>query len=278
VTAYEMTETSVAPRAPWSPFAGVIYGVRLVDSPEFRYVGLTTHTIVRRRSEHWKTAERGMKTPFADWLRAHADREAVYFQSLELVMSDDLDDLGEAEQRWIARLRADGHRLLNLTDGGLGPRGYVWTEEQRRAVGDRTRGTKHPNPLLGPDNPMWGRTHSDEQKAAWSEQRRGTNVGAANPNFGKFGADHPAFGRATSDETRARLSEQKRGDRNPNFAKTVSDETRAKMSAAQKGRPKPSSVRSAHTRHHTNKARFSATCRHCVDEAGKTDTEETGNA
>ncbi len=82
------------PRAPWSPFVGIILLVSLMGSTEFRYVGLSRlSTIVRRRSEHWKTAERGKKTPFADWLRCQSDREAAFFQSLELVMSDDLDDL-----------------------------------------------------------------------------------------------------------------------------------------------------------------------------------------
>lgn len=250
----------------WSPFVGAIYGVREMGSTEFRYVGLTTKTILRRRSEHFKNAERGHKTPFADWLRKHQSREDVFFQSLELVMSDDLEDLGRAEQEWIARLRAEGHRLLNLTDGGLGPRGFVWTDEQRRAVGDRTRGRKHPNPQHGPDNPMWGRSHSEEQRARWSEERRGKNSGAANPNFGKFGAAHPSFGHTMTPESRAQLSEMRRGAGNPNFGKNASDETRAKMSVARKGRAMPSSVRNAHTRHHTNKRVFKETCRHCVDD------------
>lgn len=249
-----------------SPFAGVIYGVRGMNSGEFRYVGLTTDTISGRRKSHWKAVARGKKTPFTDWLRTQTDRESVYFQSLELVMSDRLEDLGEAERRWIAKLRADGHRLLNLTEGGLGPRGYVWTEAQRKAAGDRARGRKHPHPLRGADNPMWGRTHSEEQKARWSQLRKGTNAGPANPNYGKFGADHPSFGRALSAETRARLSEQKRGESNPNFGKKASTETRAKMSQAQKGKPKPASRRSAHTRHHTNKGVFKDTCRHCQDD------------
>ena len=245
-----------------------------MGSSEFRYVGLTSKTILRRRSEHFKNADRGIKTPFSDWLRRYESREDVYFESLELVMSQDLEDLGTAEQVWIARLRDEGHRLLNLTDGGLGPRGYVWSEEQRRAVGDRTRGTIHPNPLRGADNPMWGRSHSDEQRARWSEARRGKNAGEANPNFGKFGAEHPSFGHTMSPESRARLSESRRGEGNPNYGKSASDETRAKMSAVRKGRPKPSSVRSAHTRHHTNKGVFSDTCRHCIDDQQSAATGE----
>ena len=67
-------------------------------------------------------------------------------------------------------------------------------------------------------------------------------------------------------ESRARLSEMRRGENNPNFGKSASDETRAKMSAVRKGRAMPSSIRSAHTRHHTNKGVFKETCLHCIDD------------
>ncbi|MFT4211002.1 MAG: NUMOD3 domain-containing DNA-binding protein [Microbacterium sp.] len=209
-------------------------------------------------------AQNGKKTPFADWLRKHTDREGVYFESLELVMSDDLEDLGRAEQRWITTLREDGHRLLNLTEGGLGPRGYVWTQPQRDAAASRARGRSTGVSRRGPDSPNWGRAiHSDEQKARWSEQRRGSITGASNPNFGKFGQEHPSFGHRLSEETKARLSEQKRGSNNPNFGKVMSDEERRVRSEKLKGRPRPSSIRSAHTRHHTNKGVFKESCRHC---------------
>lgn len=251
----------------WTPFVGVIYGVREMGSTEYRYVGLTTHTITRRKSEHFKVAAKGRKTPFADWLRQRTDRESAFFDSLELVMSDDLNDLGKAEERWITKLRADGHRLLNLNDGGLGNHGYVWTEEQRKAAGDRARGRPTGVSRTGSDSPNWGRhIHSEEQRQRWSEMRRGTGTGPANPNYGKFGSDHPSYGHRMSAESKERLSEMRRGANNPNFGKTESAETRAKKSAATKGRPMPSSVRSAHTRHHTNKGVFKDTCRHCQDD------------
>lgn len=259
----------------WSPFVGSIYGVSGVGSAEYRYIGLTTGTVDRRRRQHLKSAKAGTKSPFYDWVRRFESPEQVYFEPLELVMSDDLEDLGKAERRWIARLRDDGHRLLNLTEGGLGPRGYVWTAEQRQAAGDRARGRKRTNVPRGPDHPSWGRTHSDELKQQWSERRKGMNSGAANPNFGKVGPAHPSFGRVVTELTRAVLSEQKRGEKNPNFGKSASAETRAKMSAVRRGRPMPSSVRSAHTRHHTNAGMFKDTCKHCVDDANPTKASES---
>ncbi|MFK4761730.1 NUMOD3 domain-containing DNA-binding protein [Microbacterium sp. ZW T5_45] len=249
------------------PFIGIVYAVRRYDSLEFRYVGITTKSVDVRRRQHLKLSRAGRKSPFYDWLRKHdGESEEVYFQPMELVMGDDLEALGAAEERWIAVLREEGHPLLNLSDGGLGPRGYVWTAEQRAAASERSHGRKRPDIRSGPEHPMWGTHRSEELKAKWSAERKGMNSGAKNPNFGKFGAQHPSYGHRMSEEAKARLSEMRRGENNPNFGKTASAETRAKMSAVRKGRPQPSSRRSAHTRHHTNKSMFSETCAYCIED------------
>ncbi|MBT2499404.1 GIY-YIG nuclease family protein [Agromyces sp. ISL-38] len=247
-----------------APIVGTVYGFRVRATGEYRYVGQTTKTLRRRMSEHRKVARKGRKTPFYDWLRKSPD-DAYEVVVLEHVVTT-REDLGHAEIGWIALYRATGDRLLNLSEGGLGPTGVVWTDEQRKAAGDRARGRPTGVHRFGADSPVWGRTHSDEQKAKWSAMRKGSYSGPENPNFGKFGADHPSFGHTMSAESRERLSEMRRGELNPNFGKTASDETRAKMSAVRKDRPMPSSVRSAHTRHHTNKGVFKETCRHCVDD------------
>ncbi|GCD18921.1 hypothetical protein CTKZ_04830 [Cellulomonas algicola] len=238
---------------------GVVYGIRLATVAEYRYVGLTESSATRRLTRHRANARAGRRTPFYDWLRKH-DVEVVV-DVLEKVTTSRAD-LGLAEMRWIADLRASGHTLLNLTDGGLGPTGVVWTEEQREAA--RIRSTGRPGVSRpGVLGPFYGRRHSDEQRARWSRDRQGTNVGADNPNFGRFGAEHPAFGSTWSDEARRRLSELRKGEGNPNFGRSASAETRAKMSAARKGRPMPSSKRNAHTRHHTNKGVRSNRCAYC---------------
>ena len=239
---------------------GYIYGIRLATSVEYRYVGLTEGAVARRFARHGANARAGKRTPFYDWLRKQAPGSVVV-DTLEGV-STSRSALGAAEIRWIAALREAGHRLLNLTDGGLGPTGVVWTDGQREAA--RVRATGRPGVSRpGELGPFYGRHHSDEQRAQWSRDRKGTNVGQLNPNFGKFGPEHPAFGAKWSDEARQRLSELRVGGANPNFGKSASAETRAKMSAARRGRPMPSSARSAHTRHHTNKGIWSPRCRFC---------------
>ena len=243
---------------------GVVYGIRLRHAVDIRYVGITTKGVRRRFSQHLRNAADGRKTPFYDWLRKY-DSTEVTVDVLE-VITGDLVGLGKAEQLWISNLRHSGHPLLNLSDGGLGPTGVVWTDAQRDAA--RIRSTGRPGVSRpGVLNPFFGHSHSDEQRQAWSESRRGTNVGPDNPNFGRFGPDHPSYGRVLSAESRRALSENRMGALNPNFGKQTSAETRALQSAAQKGRPKPSSVRSAHTRHHTKRGVVSATCKFCLEGA-----------
>ncbi len=243
-----------------APVVGRIYGIRLATSDEYRYIGLTESTVARRFAQHVGSARRGRRTPFYDWLRKHG-AESVQADLLEEVVTS-RDDLGAAEIRWIAKRRQMGDRLLNLSDGGIGPTGVVWTAEQREAA--RVRSTGRPGVSRpGALNPFHGKKHSEEQRARWSESRAGTNVGPDNPNYGRYGPQHPGFGHTMSDEARRALSEARTGAGNPNFGKSASAETRAKMSAARQGRPMPSSWRSAHTRYHTNKGAWSPRCGFC---------------
>ena len=245
---------------------GIIYGVRLTESEEYRYVGLTTKSASRRLHQHLRNAARGVKTPFYDWIRKTA-LEDITVDTLETVHSN-LSALGDAEISWISRLADRGDRLLNLSAGGLGPTGVEWTTEQREAARERATGRKIP-PRRGPENPFFGKKHTLEQREKWSRDRKGSITGENNPNFGRFGEQHPSFGRILSAATRARLSDQKKGDRNPNFGKKDSAETLARKSAAQIHIPKPSSARSAHTRYHTNKGVFKDTCRFCIQDVAE---------
>lgn len=239
---------------------GRIYGIRIKESREYRYIGLTTKTVRGRLQKHLQVARSGRKTPFYDWLRKHAQEvEAVALADHFL----ELSELGKAEVDYIRWFRSAGHNLLNVSEGGLGPTGVVWTDEQREAARIRSTGRKGVS-RPGALHPFYGKHHTAEQRARWSEERKGTFVGPANPNYGKFGEVHPAFGRKWSAEARAALSEMRKGENNPNYGKTASAETRAKMSAARKGVPRPSSARSAHTRHHTNTGRTSPTCKFCI--------------
>ncbi|WP_026550765.1 NUMOD3 domain-containing DNA-binding protein [Arthrobacter sp. Br18] len=242
---------------------GLVYGVRLRRDGKYRYIGITTKTASRRFHQHFRVAAEGRKTPFYDWLRKH-DRSDVAIDELDWI--EGLPELGQAEIDWISYLRRQGDRLLNLSEGGLGPTGVVWTKEMREAARIRSTGRKVVR-QSGPGASFYGKHHSAEQRQKWSQERKGTILGPQNPNFGKFGPEHPSYGHLLNEEARRALSEVKRGAGNPNFGKKASAGTRAKMSAVRIGRPMPSSQRSAHTRHHTNKGVAKPTCQHCVDDA-----------
>jgi hypothetical protein len=102
---------------------------------------------------------------------------------------------------WIEWLRSEGHPLLNLSQGGLGPMGIEWTAEMREAARIRSTGRKGVS-RFADDNPFYGLTHGAEQRAKWSKLRKGQNAGPENPNYGKFGASHPSYGRVMPEEAR----------------------------------------------------------------------------
>lgn len=245
-----------------SEVVGRVYAIRRADDFVFRYVGQTRLALSRRLQRHRQVARAGRLTPFYSWLRKHM-AEDIAIDEIEIIETT-REALGTAEQFWISHLRANGQPLLNISAGGLGPTRLVWSPEQRAAARQRSLGRPGLS-RFGAENPFHGKRHSAEQRRAWSNARKGSNRGAANPNFGKFGPEHPSFGSVRSEETRQTLSAQKQGERNPNFGKRASDETRAKMSAARRGMPMPSSARSAHTRHHTNKQIWKASCKHCAE-------------
>jgi group I intron endonuclease len=206
---------------------GYIYGFRLNNSDEFRYIGMTVN-IHKRYIGHKNSASRGENLPVYRWIRSKG------FKNIEMVVLDEADNssLADLEMSWIKRLTENGHRLLNLTSGGEGALGY---------------------------------RHSDKQRAKWSQERKGSITGDKNPNYGKFGPDHPSYGRKFSEETKKRLSEQKMGKNNPNYGKKYSEEERKEMSRVRKGKPMPSSSRSAHTRYHVNLSGFSEKCNYCKE-------------
>ena len=213
-----------------------VYGLRLKTSVEYRYVGITSKSSARQRFVAHMSHSRGPKKqyPVNLWIQENGFEENVCMDILEEISPEDgLEFLEESEKMWIFALRFLGHELLNVSTGGRLPNGYK---------------------------------HSDEQKEAWSKQRKGSITGAKNPNWGKFGPDHPAHGRTPSESTRQRLREGKLGDKNPNYGRIVSQAERDNLSSKLKGRPRPSSKISGHTRHHTNKnISKPETCRYCKE-------------
>ena len=93
-----------------------------------RYVGKTTRTLDARFKQH-RTASRSGNLPVNRWFRKHE----VTIELLETVSAG--DNWAERERYWIKLLP----NLLNLTDGGEGLSGHVFTVEHRQKIADALR-------------------------------------------------------------------------------------------------------------------------------------------
>lgn len=135
----------------------------------------------------------------------------------------------DAHRLEVAYIRLFGRRntqtgvLANLTDGGEGGSGVVYSEEARANMSAAAA----------------GKPKSAAHCAKIGDSKRGE----AHPNFGKslraetrakISAAHK--GKTLSAEHRAKMSASISGEKHPNFGKSPSPETRAKISAAQIGK------------------------------------------
>ncbi len=105
--------------------------------------------------------------------------------------------------------------LHNLTDGGDGASGYVFSEETKRKQSEAHKG-----------NTTWlGKTHSEETKRKMSDTRKGKTHSEET----KRKQSEAKKGKTFSEESKRKMSEAQKG-------KTLSEETRRKMSETRKGK------------------------------------------
>lgn len=95
-----------------------------------RYVGKTVQYLHQRHKEHIGDAKRGGKRPVNRWLRKRmAANQVLTIKLLEYVPPH--SDWAARERAWILKFRAEGHDLLNLTEGGEGLAGHKFSAEHR---------------------------------------------------------------------------------------------------------------------------------------------------
>ena len=107
----------------------------LCDYPSWtpRYVGKTTQFVGERHKAHIRDAKRGQRRPVSYWLRKKlAAGEPLAVKHLEWLTT--ADDWEARERFWIAKFRAEGCDLLNLTDGGEGFHGLVMTQDHKDKI------------------------------------------------------------------------------------------------------------------------------------------------
>lgn len=221
-----MTEGVLEHPALWA-----IYGMRLEDADEYRYIGLTRIGTERRLYIHKRDALKRTHH-VSKWVNKNS--ESVAIDIIEECPVGDEDYLFAAEIRWIKHFRDLGHPLTNHSDGGAsGSYGARWTipEENRRG------GEKHP---------LYGKPMSDETKAALSKaklgkkrtlesrRKQGESISGEKHWTNRIDRSISSPGReagfVVSDETRRKISEAGK-NRAP-----ASEETRRKISEGNKGK------------------------------------------
>ncbi len=113
-----------------------IYGLFDPRSGECRYIGKTGGTLEARLAGHIGDARRrACEVPRFRWinaLAAHGLMPAI--RELEVCA-----DWREAEKRWIAKLKQQGVRLLNCTDGGDGIEGFLHSKKTRKLMSESAK-------------------------------------------------------------------------------------------------------------------------------------------
>lgn len=120
--------------------------------------------------------------------------------------------------------------LCNMTDGGDGISGYVFNEDQRKFISNRTRGELNPN---------YGVKHTEETRK---------NLSIIAKNRFKYKHNHPSWGKKHSDETKDIISKKAKKRFEENGARKGwkhTEEARQKMSLSRKGKPLSAKTREA---------------------------------
>ena len=116
--------------------------------------------------------------------------------------------------------------LRNLTDGGEGVQGVIFSEETIKKLSESHKGYKHTEEsklklsksISGENHYMYGKSHSKETKEKLSNLLSGEN--------------HPMFGKPRSKETREKISKGHQG-------KKHTEETKRKLSEMNSGENHP---------------------------------------
>lgn len=149
---------------------------KTADTNEVFYVGKgkDNRAYITKRNAFWKNVAN--KHGFTVEILSEFENESDAFQE---------------EKTLIAKFRADGARLVNLTDGGEGHSGYVQTEETKEKRAKKLRGKKRSAETVDKVRKAnLGKKRSDSYKAMLSEKYKGiapmhATIKAIEANTGK---------------------------------------------------------------------------------------------
>ena len=176
-----------------------IYGLFDPRNYQLRYVGKADN-VEKRLSQHIKQVKhRQYKNRYVcNWIRQLLSEGLT--PSIEILEECTQDSWKEKEIAWITDCKKFGLKLCNLTNGGDGTQGYVFSDETKQKLSDMRRGKT---------TSLKGQSISEEHR---------DNISKALKN------------RVVSEETRKKIGASSKG-RNVGIKR--SEETKRKMSVAQ---------------------------------------------
>lgn len=180
------------------------------------------------RNTYWRNVVRKCGPPVIRQVVAGLDEELAHLVEMEL----------------IAKHRALGTRLTNMTDGGEGMSGYLWTKEAALQRASALRGLKRPDISAR----LTGVPKSDAHRKNLSIARLGKPISQAareaierrptKPRRHVQTKMFPRFGHKDSEATRAKKSAARKGELNPRFGVQISEDQKARQIAALMARPR----------------------------------------
>lgn len=198
---------------------GVIYGLHDSNSGELRYIGQTVNSVTHRLSQHLVPSSLKRHSYLARWLLGLVNLGTSPTWSV-LAEAQDQAELDRLEVEHIARARADGIRLVNLSDGGGGRAGYMTPQDTKDKIAASQIGVPKPK-------------HTEEWKVRMSELKTGVNTNT--PEHMTMLAEMKR-GVPRSEATKARISSSRMGQPSARKGVKHTAESRALMSTSLSGK------------------------------------------
>lgn len=124
------------------------------------YIGQTVRTLKERIDEHKRHAWTIMGKVFKKY-----DRECLVIEIIDTALT--IEELNEKEIKYISLFNCITPKGYNQCNGGNNTIGF-----HHREVSKKNMSIKKSEIYLGDNNPFYGKTHSDEQRAKWSAERK----------------------------------------------------------------------------------------------------------
>lgn len=126
------------------------------------------------------------------------------------VIADKLtkEEADKIEKELIKKFKTQDRQYgYNITDGGEGVSGWVPSDEWLQKNKERNQGE---------NNPMYGRTHTEQARQRQSLAKQGRFEGNKNPMYGihRYGQDSPNYGKKMSEESKRKISKARIGKYN----------------------------------------------------------------